>query len=192
MLLEQNAAGDYEPVAVWTGSTNISPGGIFGHSNVGHLVWDKEVARAYLDYWQRLADNLTPTKLREPNRTATPTPAAKTPKNSVVPLFSPRDDKESNVTLQWYADRMAEAKQIVCLTVAFNLDEVFQTVLKQDNDVLRYIVKDDDLGDGEIIGQDRDVLFAAGGYLGGDALANFAAERDNPLNSNDYAARGLM
>jgi len=58
--------------------------------------------------------------------------------------------------------------------------------------VLRYIVKDDDLGDGEIIGHDRDVLFAAGGYLGGNSLANFAAERGNPLNSNDYIHTKFM
>ena len=37
------------PVAVWTGSTNISAGGIFGHSNVGHIAWDKDVAAKYLD-----------------------------------------------------------------------------------------------------------------------------------------------
>jgi phosphatidylserine/phosphatidylglycerophosphate/cardiolipin synthase-like enzyme len=46
--------------------------------------------------------------------------------------------------------------------------------------------KDDDLGQGEIIGRDRDVLFAAGSYLGAGWLANFLGERDNPLNRNDY------
>ena len=56
------------PLAVWTGSTNISAGGIFGHSNVGHVVWDEGVAAKYLDYWERLADNLTPTKLRAPEQ----------------------------------------------------------------------------------------------------------------------------
>ena len=39
------------PIGVWTGSTNISAGGIFGHSNVGHMVWDRGVAAEYLDYW---------------------------------------------------------------------------------------------------------------------------------------------
>ena len=39
--------------------------------------------------------------------------------------------------------------------------------------MLRYIVKDDPLGEEESIGQDRDVIFAAGGYLGEGALANF-------------------
>ena len=180
------------PVAVWTGSTNISAGGIFGHSNVGHVVWDETVAAAYLDYWKRLADNLTPTKLRAPNKAASPLPAGKTPKNSVRPVFSARDAKDSTETLQWYADRMNEAKRIVCFTAAFNIDKVFQEVIAQNNDVLRYIVKDDDLGQGEIIGQDRDVLFAAGGYLGDKWLANFRTERDNPLNSNDYIHTKFM
>lgn len=181
-----------DPLAVWTGSTNVSPGGIFGHSNVGHIVWDKDVAKAFLEYWERLAKNLTPTKLRGPNRAATPTPSGKTPPKSVVPFFSARDGKDENTTLQWYADRMAEAKEIVCLTVAFNLDEAFQAVVSRENDVLRYIVKDDDLGTGEVIGTDRDVIFAAGGYLGEGALANFLKERDNPLNTNDYIHTKFM
>src|SRR5919206_24901 len=45
-----------KPIAVWTGSTNISAGGIFGHSNVGHAIWDDDIAQRYLDYWERLAD----------------------------------------------------------------------------------------------------------------------------------------
>jgi phosphatidylserine/phosphatidylglycerophosphate/cardiolipin synthase-like enzyme len=177
---------DDHPIAVWTGSTNISAGGIFGHSNVGHVVWDATVADAYLQYWERLKANLTPTKLRAPNRAATPTPAGKIPKNSVVPLFSARDEKDSLETLQWYADRMAEAKEVVCFTVAFNLDAVFEPFITADNDVLRYIMKDDDLGSGETVGHDRDVIFAAGSYLGPDSLVNFRGERDNPLNTNDY------
>ncbi len=181
-----------KPVAVWTGSTNISAGGIFGHSNVGHIVWDEDVAAKYLDYWQRLADNLTPTKLRAPNKAATPTPAGKPPKNSVTPLFSARDDKESNETLQWYADRLAEAKEVSCMTFAFNIDEVFQKVLGQENDVLRYVVKDDPLGEEESIGHDRDVIFAAGAYLGEGALANFLRERSNPLNRNRYIHNKFM
>ena len=180
------------PVAVWTGSTNISVGGIFGHSNVGHIVWDDGVATKYLDYWKRLADNLTATKLRAPNKAATPLPPGKPAKNSVIPVFSPRDDKEGNQTLQWYADRLAEAKEVSCMTFAFNIDEVFQQVLSQENDVLRYVVKDDPLGEEESIGHDRDVIFACGGYLGEGALANFLRERSNPLNRNRYIHNKFM
>jgi len=183
---------DAKPIAVWTGSTNVSAGGIFGHSNIGHVVWDAAVAKAYLAYWQHLSDNLTPTKLRPLNKQATPLPGGKTPKNTVTPVFSARDDKESTATLQWYADRMAEAKRIICFTVAFNLDEVFQKVIAPENDVIRYIVKDDDLGQGEIIGVDHDTLFAAGSYLGSGWLTNFTAERDNPLNTNYYIHTKFM
>jgi phosphatidylserine/phosphatidylglycerophosphate/cardiolipin synthase-like enzyme len=175
-----------KPLAVWTGSTNISAGGIFGHSNVGHIVWDEGVAAKYLAYWKRLADNLTPTKLRAPNQAATPVPPGKPPENSVIPLFSARDAKDSNDTLQWYADRLAEAKEVSCMTFAFNIDEAFQKVFSAENDVLRYLVKDDPLGEEESIGRDRDVIFASGGYLAEGALANFLQERSNPLNSNRY------
>ncbi|MBN8476333.1 phospholipase D-like domain-containing protein [Sulfuritalea sp.] len=183
---------DDTPIAVWTGSTNISAGGIFGHSNVGHVVWDKKIAAKYMDYWQRLADNLTPTKLRAPNRAATPIPSGKLPKNSVIPLFSARDDKDGSETLDWYAARFAEAKEVSCMTFAFNIDTVFQNVLNQENNVLRYVLKDDPLGEEESIGHDRDVIFASGGYLGKDALANFLAERSNPLNRNRYIHNKFM
>lgn len=183
---------DGDPIAVWTGSTNISAGGIFGHSNVGHAIWDDGVAKKYLEYWTLLSKNTTPGKLRAANRRATPTPDGKPAPNSVTPLFSARDDDSSNATLQWYADRMGEAKELVCFTVAFKIDEVFQEVLRRENDVLRYVVKDDDLGTGETIGTDHDVLFAGGGRFDEGALENFLRERDNPLNTNDYIHTKIM
>ena len=144
---------DETPVAVWTGSTNISKGGIFGHSNVGHIVWDERCCQSL--------SRLLGAACRQPHADQAPTAQSRgdatsrgrPAQNSVTPLFSARDGAGSSETLQWYADRMNEAEQIVCFTVAFNIDKVFQDVLAQDNDVLRYVVKDDDLGDGEIIGQ---------------------------------------
>jgi phosphatidylserine/phosphatidylglycerophosphate/cardiolipin synthase-like enzyme len=181
---------DDKPIAVWTGSTNISTNGFFGQSNVGHIVWDRTVAEAYLGYWTRLADpKMTVGKIRKPNLAASPLPKGAAEREAVVPVFSPRDpDKQPSATLQWYADRMAEAQQVVCFTVAFNIDQVFLDVLNRQSDVIRYVVKDDDLADDEVINvDDRGLLFAAGGYLGKDALANFLAEIDNPFTSNiDY------
>jgi hypothetical protein len=107
---------------------------------------------------------VTPGKLRPKNQALSPLPAGPPAPNSITPLFSARDAVDSSETLQWYADRMAEAEQIVCFTVAFNIDKFFQ----------------------EVIARDNDVLFAAGVYLGEGALANFLAERSNPLNTNDY------
>ena len=100
-----------KPIAVWTGSTNISAGGIFGHSNVGHIAWDADIASQYFDYWKRLSENLTPTKIRPLNQAATPTPNGKPKKNTTTVLFSPRDGREENTTLEWYAELMASAKK---------------------------------------------------------------------------------
>ena len=64
-----------KPVAVWTGSTNISAGGIFGHSNVGHEIWDSELAQRYLDFWERLADpDAKPSSLKESIGRSSPHP----------------------------------------------------------------------------------------------------------------------
>lgn len=178
-----------KPVSVWTGSTNISPGGIFGHSNVGHTVHDPKIAAQYLNYWERLQRNLTPTKLREPNARASPAPALPL-QSGTHPLFSPREIKETpqaEKTLQWYANLADSAQQLVCFTAAFDIAPEFLAVFQKQNDVLRYIVKDDPLKKTEDIGTDGDVIFAAGSYLAEDnTLTNALKESDNPLNSNDY------
>ena len=126
------------------------------------------------------------------NQEESPIPDGLPAENSITPVFSPRDGKEELTTLQWYADLMASAQKLVCITFAFNIDEVFQKVIQKDNDVLRYLVKDDPLGDGETIGQDRDVIFAAGAYFGYNSLFNFRSERSNPLNRNDYIHNKFM
>jgi phosphatidylserine/phosphatidylglycerophosphate/cardiolipin synthase-like enzyme len=177
---------DDKPIAVWTGSTNISDGGIFGHSNVGHVVWDRTIAAAYLEYWDRVAANQSIGKMRAPNRAVSPLPPGPPPPHSVLPVFSPRDPEKHLDTLQWYADRMAEAERLICITLAFTLHDVFSDVLSPESDVLRYLVKDDALSDEETVGVDHDLLFAAGGRLDAGVLANFLEEPGNPLNSNDY------
>jgi phosphatidylserine/phosphatidylglycerophosphate/cardiolipin synthase-like enzyme len=178
-----------QPVSVWTGSTNISAGGIFGHSNVGHVVHDPEIARQYLDYWTRLQRNLTPGKLRTPNAQASPLPALPL-QPGTYPVFSPREDNDepqARKTLQWYANLASAASQLVCFTAAFEIAAEFQAVFQAQNDVLRYVIKDDPLKETENIGTDGDVIFAAGSYLSEDnTLSNALKERDNPLNSNDY------
>jgi len=43
-----------KPHAVVTGSTILSENVKRGHSNVGHVVDEVEIAEAYLNYWKRL------------------------------------------------------------------------------------------------------------------------------------------
>ena len=50
-----------QPVAVWTGSTNLTQGGVFGHLNVGHLISDPTTAGRFLRYWDQLVDQTNTT-----------------------------------------------------------------------------------------------------------------------------------
>jgi phosphatidylserine/phosphatidylglycerophosphate/cardiolipin synthase-like enzyme len=45
------------PSAVWTGSTNLSVGGIHGQTNVGHWIRNVDVATKFKSYWELLADD---------------------------------------------------------------------------------------------------------------------------------------
>ena len=66
------------PLAVWTGSTNWTPTGLCTQVNNGLLVRDHGVAALYLAQWHRLRDagNAFPDALV--NRTARPSPPART------------------------------------------------------------------------------------------------------------------
>jgi phosphatidylserine/phosphatidylglycerophosphate/cardiolipin synthase-like enzyme len=46
-----------KPAAVWTGSTNFTDTGLFGQTNVGHLVVSPATAKTYLEYWTELAED---------------------------------------------------------------------------------------------------------------------------------------
>jgi phosphatidylserine/phosphatidylglycerophosphate/cardiolipin synthase-like enzyme len=180
-----------QPIAVWTGSTNISAGGIFGHSNVGHIIWDEGMAQLYLDYWKRLAQpEVTLGKLVAANLEVEPTPEPESvpPSNRMLTLFSPRDDKETVKTLHWYSDLMGSARRIVCMTFAFNLDDFFRDVLVRDDQTLRYAVFDKnlDIAVEEQINQVRNTVIAAGSKLTKGDMENFIGENLTGFNRNLY------
>ena len=60
VLLEDGA-----PVAVWTGSTNFTEGGIYGQWNVGHVVRDSAVATRYLELFGELKKDEAPKATRD-------------------------------------------------------------------------------------------------------------------------------
>jgi hypothetical protein len=179
------------PVAVWTGSTNISAGGIFGHSNVGHAIWNRDIAQRYLDFWDRLADpNVKASKLKLANLAveATPGAAAAPPADRILTLYSPRDDKVALPTLHWYADRMASAQRIMCMTFAFNFDAIFQTALDLPSDALRYLLFDkaiDTVVEADVTRTGNTVV-AVGAKLEKGDLEHFLGEVLTGFNSNYY------
>jgi len=118
-----------EPIQVWTGSTNFTAGGVFGQSNVGHVVRDTKVAQAYYEYWQQLALDPAGRALREWNSLEHPDLKGTPPPNSMTLVFSPRKTKDM---LSWYARRMARAQRTVFFTAAFSVaDEIFEVVKKR-------------------------------------------------------------
>ena len=108
-----------KPVAVWTGSTNITDSGVFGQSNVGHLVKDAKVARAYMAYWNLLAKDEENAALRPKVEALSPAPPIALVKGTQC-VFSPR----ANVSvLNAYRDRALGANQAVFFTSAFGIGQ---------------------------------------------------------------------
>jgi hypothetical protein len=171
---------DGEPKAVWTGSTNISPGGIFGHCNVGHSVRNAELAGQYLAYWNLLSnDPAAENKVLRPHiLQATPTPADPRPAAGTSVMFSPRKGN----TLDWYATLMKSAGEIACFTVAFTIADAFFLLFEEDTDVLRYILKDK-AGDSQLT-LDEEVIIAFGAKLEKDEFPGWLEEVLTGFNKN--------
>ena len=125
-----------EPIEVWTGSTNFTDGGIFGHSNCGHIVRNKEIAAAYLEYWKELEKDPEMKDIRPWNEKIFPIPKS-LPAKGIGTVFSPRSNLDM---LRWYSRRMDEAKTAVFLTAAFGVNDLFEEVLEQPKSYLRYVL----------------------------------------------------
>ena len=125
------------PIQVWTGSTNITAAGIFGQSNVGHIIRDQGIAKAYFDYWTRLSADPTIKDLARANTAAVANPAGAPAANSLSAIFSPRDDLGA---LLWYGERMGAATQTLGFTAAFGISSALSPTLLETKDFLRFVL----------------------------------------------------
>jgi phosphatidylserine/phosphatidylglycerophosphate/cardiolipin synthase-like enzyme len=127
------------PQAVWTGSTNLSQNGIFGHSNVGHAVEDAKVAKLFREYWELLRGDPDGKTTRAWCNAATIVPA-KTWTSGTRVVFSPREFPAAGNTnaLNWYADLARGAKRGLFMTFAFGINPTILDVFTQHDDVLRF------------------------------------------------------
>jgi len=164
---------DNQPVAVWTGSTNVTESGLYGQSNVGHIVRDRTVAQSYLGYWQQLRQDPDYADLRDwtQNQTADPTGA---PAPGTTVLFSPRQGLE---VLQWYADRLDKADDSAHMTAAFGVHDLFEDVLGKQKAHLRYVLLERADEDQVTWTRDPDVQAGVGAYIPGDALYGWLREQ---------------
>jgi phosphatidylserine/phosphatidylglycerophosphate/cardiolipin synthase-like enzyme len=185
---------DEKPVAVWTGSTNFTESGIFGQSNVGHIVQDARIAELYLRYWLILQKDPDSAALRQENANLTRDITGYPPAAGTTPIFSPRADF---AMLDWYGDpAMKSSKELLCFTAAFGINKVLLDVLKVRAEDLRYtflekwaVKKADAAAVEKALGADHYNQVAVGGYLSKDALSEFierrwVAERSNAISRN--------
>jgi phosphatidylserine/phosphatidylglycerophosphate/cardiolipin synthase-like enzyme len=182
VLCRAGAAGALEPVSVWSGSTNWSQGGLFGHSNVGHVVRDAAVAARYLEYWTAVSGDPDVAALRDVVSAQSPFSAADPPDGGITVLFSPR---HGMAPLDWYAQRFGGAASSAHITLAFGMTKVLEdALLAATGDAVRFVMlnKADDHQD--TWSADRDhVVVAVGARADPDALQRWADETLTGFNS---------
>lgn len=129
--------GGTDPVEVWTGSTNFTPSGFLGQTNVGHRVADAATARQYLAFWELVKTDPELKVARAKLATLTPDPAEVIGAQSVVRLFSPRAKAEM---LGWYGRRMLDAANSLWFTAAFGVSkELIEPIAKKRNQ-MRFVL----------------------------------------------------
>jgi len=129
---------DSQPVAVWTGSTNLSPNAIYGQLNVGHVIDDPAAAGAYLDYWQQLFTDPEIPALRDWTEQHNPLPLwiGAPPR---IEVFSPHKGQGS---FDWFIDIASEAEHALFMTFPFGIVKDFRPVFNVKDDILRYALLD--------------------------------------------------
>jgi phosphatidylserine/phosphatidylglycerophosphate/cardiolipin synthase-like enzyme len=128
------------PVSVWTGSTNATESGLFGHLNCGHIVEDTGIAGEYLTYWDEIRtspENKVERTWMGENNPRPPAPSAVP--QPLTAVFSPHN---GNPVLDWYAEIGGAAKDALMMSFAFGMDKRFQAIYAREDDVLRYALMD--------------------------------------------------
>jgi len=174
VLCRKSAAGKLTPVSVWTGSTNLTEGGIFGHSNVGHAVRDAAVAQRYLDFWGQLVDDPDTGPQRDWVDANSPFDPAALQPAGIHTVFSPR---HGLAVLDWYAGRFGTATAGGYITGAFGLNTTFENVLIGNaGKALHYVMLDRADNNQDVWSADHKVIVAVGSAGGPASLSRWAKE----------------
>jgi phosphatidylserine/phosphatidylglycerophosphate/cardiolipin synthase-like enzyme len=171
------------PVSVWTGSTNITENGVFGHLNCGHVVEDESTAAEYLAYWHELRTNPTSATEKQWMAANNPRPPESW-SGDLTTVFSPHS---GSALLDWYAEIAASADYGLFMSFAFGMDERFKDVYRRDDEVLRFALMEkagtgsnaaQHRADIEQIRRRRNVIIAIGAYVETNSFDRWLAEID--------------
>lgn len=129
--------GGTDAVEVWTGSTNFTPSGFLGQTNVGHRIADAETAKQYLAFWEVVKTDPEIKDARAKLVTLTPNPAEAIAEKSVARLFSPRAKAEM---LGWYGRRMLDAANSLWFTAAFGVSKDLIDPIAKKRNQMRFVL----------------------------------------------------
>lgn len=184
---------DGQPKSLWTGGTNFSEGGIYGHSNVAHIVEEEAIAAKFLEYWLALRDDPPSAPLKDSVETISPLPLGLPPAGTTV-LFSPRKNLDA---LEWYADRALNAQRGLFMTFAFGMNDIFKNVYANGQAPFRLALmerltrpmkpgpeRDAEERRIQILRNMTENVFAVGGFISTNKIDGWVKERLSGLNSH--------
>lgn len=189
-----------QPMEVWTGGTNFSRNGIFGQSNVAHVVKTEAVARQFLEYWTELEKDPDRVKLRRAVEQTWPLPPnPPLPETSV--LFSPRTDPGKNIDptgLELLANYALGARDGLFMTFAFGMHDLFKQVYRQSQAGLRFALMEEKTrplkrGSAERAAEEKAIqdlrnmpenVFAIGSFIATNAIDGWLKERLSGFSNN--------
>ena len=181
------------PTSVWTGGTNFSEGGIYGHSNVAHVVEDEDIAIAFNEYWNALQGDPPSAPLKDAVEAISPLPAA-APSPGTTVLFSPRKNLDA---LDWYAERAMAAQEGLMMTFAFGMNDIFKNVYENAAAPFRLALmekrtrpmkpgpeRDAEEQRIQVLRNMPENVFAIGGFIRTNKVDGWVKERLTNLNSH--------
>lgn len=182
------------PAETWTGGTNYSRSGIFGHSNVAHVVKDAAISAQFLDYWTELAGDPSAADLKAAAEAISPLPTVPPPPGNSV-FFSPRTNLDA---LQLMADYARGAREGLFMTFAFGMHNWFKDVYRTSTAKLRFALMEEKtrplkagsperLAEEAAIQQLRNMpenVFAVGSFIATSAIDGWLKERLSGFSTN--------
>lgn len=185
---------DGQAHSVWTGGTNFSEGGIYGHSNVAHVVEEEKIAKKFLKFWTVLMDDPPSTPLKKNVEMISPLPPNDTPPNGTTVLFSPRRNLDA---LDFYAKLAMNANNGLFMTFAFGMNDIFKNVYKNGRAPFRLALlekktrsmeagpeRDAEENKIQVLRNMKENVFAIGDFIRTNKIDGWVKERLTNLNSH--------
>lgn len=157
------------PKQVLTGSTNFTPSGFLGQSNVAHIVRDGVLAASYNTYWERISKDPSTRGFKKFNSQTFPDPTGLLNPGELKVVFSPRREG----LLEWIAERLGGAHSNVMFTAAFGVATQLVEKFAHDKDFIRFLLmerRDSNPDEQALLESDRDTRIAMGSRLNSETI----------------------